>query len=468
MESSVGNTNARPKTPTQTFQTTRNSTTPKKSPVSPSSISKSPRSPRKPAWSPQQQRHVFLDHLRKWSADHDSSPYFNGKISLLQQAENVEIIELGKSIKCILTDAAWTDARKQIVVRLFPPSAQNTKYKLVIRYGAGWVSAREFFNKEYFSYPQLERMHKKVADPPGASPSKGADHLAKWRSSLLGPKPADKDSVAIQPLFRPFLKLPLELQQMILATAAGVTGRYRVERDRSHGSSRRRSSHRPAPTGPFSPISLATMMKISKSLNGHLVPWVYRTTDFEFGTTGFTNFLWMSGPQRRAELKNLTFKFCDSGLAHCIRWLAADPILELFEPPVITNPPALRYFWRCQIQDLAKEVHLSTLTIDICGVPFPDIAMMVRILRQAFGSIERIRFKHGSVIIYKDNPRLAGTTAERTWRQECRGFIERRRHDRSSWPGMSSTVSDMKGEDVEQMMDGNKEFFDRVECAWEI
>jgi hypothetical protein len=450
--------NPRPKTPTPSNQDTEVPKTPKKIPRSPSSVcGKSPRSPRNMTGSLEQQRRSFLHHLTEWSANHDASPYFHGKISLVTQSDSVETIGLGKSLKCVLTDTTWTDARKQVVIRLFPPGIRDARYKLVIRYGSSWMSARDFMSKEYFNSKHAEQVKK---ENPICYATSLDDSLQR-RSSILGPKPLDKDSVSIQPLFLQFLKLPLELQQMILGTAAGVTGRFL---------SRRRASYsRHTSTVSPSPISLATMMSISKALNSHLVPWIYHTTDFQFGTTGFTSFLWLSGPVRRAELKRVTFKFSDSyqnGLVHCLRWLAPDPILELFDPPVPTSPAALCYLWRCQLMDLAKELHLAVLTIDLYGVLDCDLPLMVRILRQAFGSVEHIRFKNDSLVVEPNQ----GLKEKRSWREECRGFFERRKGDRAGgarrWLAMSDQRRKMGAEGLERDMDCNREFFDQVECAW--
>lgn len=71
--------------------------------------------------------------------------------------------------------------------------------------------------------------------------------------------------------------------------------------------------------------------------------------------------------------------------------MAADPVWELFEPPVVTNPKTLIYFWRCQLQDLMKELNLSTLTIDIRDVPLDDVPMLVRIISTATSSVTGIR-----------------------------------------------------------------------------
>jgi hypothetical protein len=455
---------ARAKTPTHSLQNTTGPLTPRKSlgsAVSPHSgpRGKLPPSPKKVVWSEAQQRRTFLDHLTKWSANHDASLYFNGKISPLAQAESSESIELGKSIKCVLTDTSREDAGKQIVIRLYSPGPRDARYKLMIRYGAGWISARDFLNKEYFIFQKAEQMRKK--NPPSV---KTLGKSLRRGSSWSGPDPADRDSVVIQPLFLLFLKLPLELQQMILGSAAGVTGEYRSVCKYVQLRAGRGTVKIKGPDTPLAPISLASIMKISKSLNKHVVPWVYRTTDFQFGTTGFTNFLWLSGPHRRAEIKRITFGFAEKGPLHCLRWFAPDPIFDLFDPPARTIPPALCYFWRCQIMRLVKEVHLVVLTVDISRVPSHDLPMMVRMLRQAFGSVEHVRLRNGSLDADMGCANLDGLLARRSWRDVCLSWFEKRNRDRRR-PDISNKRGRLSVEDLERDMDRNKDFFDMVDHA---
>ncbi|KAF2254502.1 hypothetical protein BU26DRAFT_139524 [Trematosphaeria pertusa] len=431
------------------------SSSPRKSPR-PSSSSRSPRNPVNTAWVQDQQRRVFLDHLTKWSLNHDSSAYFNGKISLLSPFENAgDVIELGKSVKCILTDSAWTDARKQIAIRLFPPRGGEGRYKMVVRCGAGWMSARDFFSKEYFMKREAEGRKRKFRL------YGRLDDSLKWRSEVV-PQPAG-NTIVIRPLFLPFLRLPLELQQTILGVAAGKTGMYRPCRDSIAELPNRRTAHiilRNFYPRKESNIPLAAMFRISKELNKHLVPWVYRTTDFHFEVTGFTNFLWQAGPVKRAEIRHVTFRFSEIALLHCLRWLAPDPIFELFQPPVPTSPRGLQYLWRCQIQDYARELHLATLTLDIYNTPLQDIPFVVRILLLAFGSIRRIRFTWSGKEIDADNAGLAVLKERKSWREMSRRWYVAHRFDRQ---GLSSGRATASPADLEMAMDQDKSFFDRVE-----
>ncbi len=484
------------------------STTPTQSPKPPPSPSrKSPRNPSNKHWIHEQQRKTFLNHLAQWSLSHDSSPYFHGKIGLVPDSQVATEIGLAKSVACILTDVAFTDARKKIIVRLFPPqenkvsrkldnqrkrrrdsmhpldselnfsewqrcvqfnagekeeneqpqvdslSTANRYYKLIVRCGAGWISAREYFSKLYFSQLEAQKRNPRTY-------KQTINKSLKSRSELLGPPPSDKDSVTIQPLFHPFGRLPVEIQEMILRTAAGHTQKYNLCLDPHL--LQRGQRREPAP------ISLSTMFQISKAINVHLLPYVFHSTDFNFGLTGFTNFLWQCGPTNRVEIKRLTFHFGKLALLHCIRWLAPDPVFDLLEPPVVTNPRALQYFWRCQIQDLARELHLLSLTIDIAGIPTNDLPMVVCILRKAFGSIEHMRFvdrnKDGVCKEVKLSDETIRTMEQDSWRDMCSGYLERHRlyHYFYKWDLMSSTA-----EEYDALMDKDREFFGerRMEVA---
>lgn len=233
-----------------------------------------------------------------------------------QGARGGELIELGKSVTCILTDNAFTDARQKIVIRLFAPQNDSTMYKattrrdsldpgvlkitsggqeetnsevvkfgiecergvngkangrhiLVVRCGAGWMPARDYFSRVYFSHKE----------PPAKSRDGKLDTSLAKRSQLVT-KPCDQDGVTIRPLFHPFQRLPQELQDLILSTAAGITRSYNLcanefgipEVDKNQGRS---------------PISLSTLFRVSKAMNEHLVPHVLCSTDFEFGLTGY-------------------------------------------------------------------------------------------------------------------------------------------------------------------------------------
>ncbi|CAO2657589.1 Nn.00g037150.m01.CDS01 [Neocucurbitaria sp. VM-36] len=490
----------RPRTPSNPPTTLMTTPTPSsQATTSPSRTS--PRNPSNKFWVQEQQRRTFLYHLTQWSLSHDSSPHFQGKISLIPSSPLAPEIGLGKSVACILTDTTFSDARKTIVIRLFPPQvtqankrrglgrnrrheamdpfgsevnfsewqrgvfddrkddgsceklrqskdATNGCYKLVVRCGAGWISAREYFSKLYFNHLDVQRTNPKTCN-------RFLDDSLKFRSGLLGPPPSPKITVTVRPLFHPFRRLPPELQEMILSMAAGHTRAYNLCYDPHlvH------KNNRKAP----SPISLSTMFRISKAINEHLVPFVYHSTDFHFGLTGFTNFLWQSGPINRPEIRRLTFHFGKLALLHCIRWLAPDPVFDLLEPPVVTNPPSLQYFWRCQIQDLVRELHLYSLTIDLRCIPSADVPMVAHILRSAFGSVERMLFietdKRGSTTrVEATDERIERIkmAEEMSWRDMCTGYWERHRQHQYffKWDLLRATT-----EEFEKRMEEDKKFF---------
>jgi len=501
----------RPKTPSVSISRLPTVSTSLFSPEPPSAASRDfARKPSNRGWNQEQQRQAFLYHLTKWSLEHDSSPHFHGKISLAPQPVwSEEVLELGKSVRCILANDSFTVARKSIVVRLFPPQGNNRHmgklsqgqrrqdsiepsgtglinsehhvgdldhskylacpqcidgkyrngitqgyYKLVIRCGAGWMSARDYFNKLHLSNVRARKVcrrrcpHDKTIDPTFAE-----------RSITSGPPSVSKDTVTIQPLFHPFTRLPPEIQELILLTAAGMFGNYNM----CHGTHLPTHSNTSDTERPSRPaISLSTMLRISPHINTTLAPYIYHATDFHFGVTGFTNFLWQSS-HRRSELRRLTFHFGKLALLHCIRWLAPDHVFELFEPPVVTNPRSLQYFWRCQIQDLSREVTLLTLTLDVSSIPVQDLAMVTRIMRESFGGVERIRFvetdKSGKVTVLERNDlRLAAVGEGRTWRELSRAFFEKYRRYQY-FTKFALFNQDMK--QLEKYMDENKEAFDQ-------
>lgn len=459
---------------------------------------KSLRNPSNKHWVQEQQRKTFLYHLKLWSLFHDSSPYFHGKISLFPDSQVGSEIGLSKSVACILTDTAFTDARKRIVIRLFPPQKDSTYkrrvsghtkrhdsmdlfgsdlnfsewqravpdrtknegthepslpsngsangyYKLVVRCGAGWISAREYFSKIYFTHLEAQKLNPRTY-------MRNVDQSLTNRSLLLGQPPSEKDSVTVQPLFHPFRRLPSELQEMILTIAAGHTRAYNL----CYDSHLVHNSKRKSP----SPISLSMMFQISKATNKHLIPYIFHSTDFHFGLTGFTNFLWQAGPANRPEIRRLTFHFGKLALLHCVRWLAPDPVFELLEPPVVTSPRSLQFFWRCQIQDLVRDLDLLTLTINLKGVPPEDIPMVIHILKNAFGSLERLLFvdtdKYGNSKKVEFDDKTKELLGKQSWREMCRGYFERHRIHQYF---LKWELLRVESDEFEGLMDDDKEFF---------
>ncbi|KAG9187777.1 hypothetical protein G6011_05648 [Alternaria panax] len=492
-----------PKTPTTLAPSTP--TTSAKPPRTPPST-RSPRNPSNKVWVQEQQRRLFLEHLKQWSFCHDSSTFFQGKMSLLPPEPGVnENLALGNSVTCILTDSRFTDFRKTVAVRLFKhqkdskkstirrserkmksqsmdlissnmrlaehrengvtgeedawplspskPNPPNSYYRLVIRCGSGWLSARDYLNKLYFSHL--------TADLPGRHIqciTDTADYVFGIRSQALGPPPSNKDTVPIQPLFHPFQRLPTEIQEMILMTATGLTRDYDLTND-----ARRNSSKNPKATDRL--ISLSTMLRISHRIYATMQPYILHSTTFHFGLSGTTNFLWQSGPVHRPQIRRMAFHFGKNALLHCVRWLAADPIFDLLEPPQPSGGSGLPLFWRCQLRALAQEVHLLELVVDIEAIPRADIAMVVRILRGVFGSVERVRFVEGAAsgntkVIDEGDERLAGLE-KGSWREMVKGYIERYRRQIGwhNWHFKMELVP-LKEEEVDDLMDKETKFFD--------
>ncbi|KAH8723923.1 hypothetical protein GQ44DRAFT_619275 [Phaeosphaeriaceae sp. PMI808] len=445
----------------------------------------SPRNSSNRLWVQEQQKRIFLFHLAQWSLNHDSSLHFHGNISVSSQGTNE--LELGKPIKCVLTDAAFTDARQNIIIKLFLPQEYSTKpgqheerdtrrdsmdalycevthardgkddvrqvakhggyYKLVVRCGAGWMSAREYFSKVYISRLRRRNQEGRAV----------MDKCLTNRSLALGPPPSDKDSVTIRPLFHPFLRLPAELQELILKTAAGLSRTYNLCPEDQKISKAKNIQ-------PPSAIPLGTLFRISKEITKNLSPHMYHSTDFHFGLIGFTSFLWQSGPANRREIRRLTFHFGRSAALHCLRWLAPDPIFSLFEPPVATSPRSLQYFWRCQIQDLVKDVDLFTITIDIKDVSRMHIPFTTAVMQRAFNSVERVRFvetdKNGvRTILSMDDTRLDCLKKERTWRELCLAYYHNHRNHYFYFKD-ELTKHPEGWEELESIMDRDKEFFD--------
>lgn len=378
---------------------------------------------------------------------------------------------------------------------------RKTSYYLVIRSGSGWVPAHEYFNKHYFAHPRkldppevpckpswvdlldviaspqrahfaspivipsvntvnLTNTHGQAEDSrtsTGLRVQNSPLHRSRRNESIL----ATKYTVPISPLFRPFSRLPQELQDEILLQAVGYTRRISLACTRQVKNS---------PKYNEAPISISKLFQISKTINQYMVPHVLSTTNFHFGITGFTKFLWQLGPVNRASLKHVTFHFGKQSLLHCIRWTAPDPVYELFEPPVVTQPTSLMYFWRCQLQDLVKELDLSTLTIDTSGVPVADVAMLVRILGTAVGNVERIRiidnFRREVCLVeehaenvqdlytrFPDLPRL-------TWRELCQQYHSDYRRNRWHMRELWTMHGDANLEALDRWMDKDKVFFD--------
>jgi len=129
---------------------------------------------------------------------------------------------------------------------------------------------------------------------------------------------------------------------------------------------------------------------------------------------------------------------------------------------VATNPRSLQYFWRCQIQDLVKDLHLFTLTIDIKQIDNGDLPMMIAVMKSAFGNIEKLRFvetdnKGITTPVTLDDERLNGLKKKHTWRQMCLNYYEAHRAHSYFYK-----FELLKGqvEDLEAVMAKESTFFD--------
>ncbi|KAL5397050.1 hypothetical protein PMIN06_000497 [Paraphaeosphaeria minitans] len=408
---------------------------------------------------------AFVKLLTCWASNHNSSSQFHGKIGVLASPNSSETYALGKPVNCVLFYNDYPKVQKHIVIRLFHPRTTGGKYALVVRSGSGWMSARDFFNKQHYLMLQAEARSKAFKEiwskdkRPRISMAAKKDGNTTSRRQGLAREAEPRNTVSIGPVFHQFLKLPQEIQDIIWVTAAGLTGMFRP--------CRHRISDVPVPhihenfyPRPNSPITISIMLRVCKSVNAHMAPWIYRTTKFQFELTGFTNFLWISGPVNRTNLRRVTFKFSSLALLHCLRWLSPDPVFLLFDPPAYTSPHGLQYFWRCQIQDLVRELHLHTLTLDLHSVVPHHVQMVVRILRRAFGGVKYVKFVEDGKDICEGHWRLQGLRERQSWRTMCREWFEAHR---AKGGYMSDERRWKSTEELEKDMDAERNFFDSLD-----
>src|SRR4051812_37791433 len=111
---------ARPTTPIGSTKPLTPPTTPrKKSTPAPPSPAKSPRNPQNSSWVLQRKKLAYIAHLQQWSLNHDANAYFHGTISLIKPESQGQSLELGKSIRCLLSQDGWTDSPQIVTIRLF-------------------------------------------------------------------------------------------------------------------------------------------------------------------------------------------------------------------------------------------------------------------------------------------------------------------------------------------------------------
>lgn len=206
-------------------------------------------------------------------------------------------------------------------------------------------------------------------------------------------------------------------------------------------------------------------MLISKSINKSLVPWIYKTTNFHFKTSGFTNFMWLCGPSKRPYIKKIILAFGHYGVLHPLRWMAPDSIFEFFEPPLCSPGDGLQYLWRVQIRDYTAELELSTLTIDIYDLPVKDIPLLTRLLRCSFKSVDKIQFTESGKLLSPDDPRIVAVSQPQTWKSLCREALERHRRSPEASQYMSYQRRYSTDEQVNAFFEERKDFFDIEEMA---
>lgn len=365
------------------------------------------------------QRQIFMDQLREWSLRHDSSLYFNGYIEV--QRYQKEPPALGCSVSCKLARTTTEPYRviheiKPIIIRLFAPR-NGGNYRLVVRSGSSWVPAREYFDRQYFSfthqnYELSTTMYRNLSV---VTRSTGT-------TDTMAPKP-DPDRVTIQPFFHKFLDLPMELQFLIMEFGLGKTTHFYPGKDKGPGFAeymKYQAGGQPFLTTCSSVTKLSSMLSISKSLNSYVSPWVYRSINFTFGCQGLTNFLWLVGPRNRMLIKNMTLTLGALALPHCMRWMSPDPVYSLFLPDSYTDPTSMQLFWRCAIQDLAQELHLNVLTIGVESIPIDDMPFVVGSLQAFFGGIMSIRYTRNGIALDAHDEALSKMDPTKTWGQICK------------------------------------------------
>lgn len=297
---------------------------------------------------------------------------------------------------------------------------------------------------------RMSAIRTRVRSPGGRGVSKSQTSVTETESST-----SEKDIVKVSPLFHAFSRLPQEIQDEILYHAIGHTGKIKIHREKMA---------RDILFSSEPPITISKLLRISKSINEHMTAHIFNSTCFQFGTTGFTNFLWQIGPTNRSHLRSLSFRFGKGSLLHCVRWLAPDAFWELFQPPVTTDPPSLAQFWRCQIRDLMRELTLLKLTIDIRDVPPTDVPLLVRVLKSAMGSTHQIRIidkigsgKDQQVLTQALHRRFPGFE-EPTWRELALRYYADYKHLR--WHMLKNLSRIGVRPVLEESMDHNRAFFD--------
>lgn len=437
-----------PKTPTKTTKPLNRPSSSKSSPC------RSPRNPANAVWAQEQQRRIFLEHLRNWSLRHDSSLHFHGEITLCSAELQRESLELGRSIVCnVWQHCCALSSKKRVIIRLFEPK-EDGRYRMVIRCGAGWITAKEYLVKEYFNHHRM--YHRKL---------RLVTHFERptaQRSMEPNYKLLELDSVTIAPLFHPFTRLPVELQQEIFGFVIGKTALHHPGTEWGPGFGIYDSGLGGSLDLLRCPSTrVPTVLGISKMLNEYLIPWIYKTTNFHFECQALTNFTYRAGPRNRAHIRQITLAYGIYALVHCVRWFAPDEILELFEPEMRLNPPGMQFFWRCQLRDLTHEIRLAILTIDTQDIPIEDVPFVVRTLRQSFGHIQYVHLTRYGIALESNDEvlQILKRTQGWTWGQLCQDAFTRYRDDMWHSVAFSAKRKTSSIEDLDRDMGVARNFF---------
>lgn len=115
---------------------------------------------------------------------------------------------------------------------------------------------------------------------------------------------------------------------------------------------------------------------------------------------------------------------------------------------------------------MAKEVHLRELVIDLRAIRQADIAMVVRIMKEFFGSVERVSFVEtdylgATTVVAAGDERLKEVDRYASWRELTRGYVDRYR-TQVGWHNyhFGLDIAEMSGEELDELMNKEGAFFD--------
>ena len=115
---------------------------------------------------------------------------------------------------------------------------------------------------------------------------------------------------------------------------------------------------------------------------------------------------------------------------------------------------------------MAKEVHLRELIVDLRAIRQADVAMVVRIMRELFGSVERVSFVEtdylgATTVIAEGDERFKEVDRKTSWRELTRGYVDRYRAQ-VGWHNyhFGLGIAEMSDEELDVLMDKEGAFFD--------